>query len=57
MLLTWGAADRVIMADSIANIKKALPNMEYHEIDGGGHPVHYENPGKVNDILVRFLRR
>lgn len=57
VLLTWGTADRVIMADSIANIKRAIPNMEYHEIDGGGHLVHYENPEKVNDILVRFLRR
>ncbi len=57
VLLTWGTADRVIMADSIANIKRSLPKIEYHEIDGGGHLVHYENPEKVNDILVRFLRK
>ncbi len=55
-LLTWGTADIVIMADSIANIRKAVPGLEYHEIEGGGHLVHYESPEKVNPVLVRFLK-
>lgn len=57
VLLTWGTADMVIMADSIANIKKAVPNIEYREIEGGGHLVHYEKPEKVNQMLVQFLKK
>jgi pimeloyl-ACP methyl ester carboxylesterase len=57
VLLTWGTADIIIMADSIANIKKAVPNLEYHEIEGGGHLVHYEKPETVNGVLVRFLKK
>lgn len=57
VLFTWGTADKVIMADSVANIRKALPSVEYHEIEGGGHLVHYENPEPVNKILVNFLKK
>ena len=57
VLLTWGSADRVIMQDSISNIKKAIPNLVYHEIEGGGHLVHYENPENVNNVLVDFFKK
>ncbi len=55
VLLNWGSADQVIMADSIENIKNAIPSIKYNEVEGGGHLVHYENSGQVNDVLVRFL--
>ena len=55
VLLNWGSADQVIMADSIENIKNAMPSIQYNEVEGGGHLVHYESPGQVNDVLVRFL--
>jgi pimeloyl-ACP methyl ester carboxylesterase len=45
------------MADSVANIKNAMPSVEYHGIEGGGHLVHYENPSPVNKILVSFLKK
>ncbi len=57
VLLTWGSADRVIMQDSISNIKKAIPNLVYHEIEGGGHLVHYENQENVNTVLVDFFKK
>jgi len=57
VLFTWGTTDKVIMADSVANIKAAMPSVEYHEIEGGGHLVHYENPEPVNKILVNFLKK
>jgi len=55
VLLTWGTADIVIMEDSIANIINAIPDIEYYEIEGGGHLVHYENPESVNAVLIEFL--
>ncbi len=57
ILLTWGTADRVIKADSIQNIKEAMPNLEYHEIKDAGHLAHYEKPAEVNSILLEFLRK
>lgn len=57
VLLTWGTADIVIRSDSIAGIKKAMPKLEYHEIPKGGHLVHYESPEKVNEVLVKFLKK
>jgi len=56
-LLTWGNADTVIQSDSIHNIKQAMPEVNYHEIKGGGHLVHYENPESVNSTLVKFFKK
>ncbi len=56
LLLTWGTSDRVIKADSIANIRKAIPGIRYKEIPGGGHVAHYEKPGLMNPILLEFLK-
>ncbi len=55
VLLTWGTADIVIMENSITGILKAIPEAEYHEIEGGGHLVHYENPESINPVLIEFL--
>ncbi len=55
VLLTWGTADMVIMEDSINSIINAIPVMQYHEIEGGGHLVHYEDPESVNTVLIDFL--
>ncbi|MGM0653187.1 MAG: alpha/beta fold hydrolase [Bacillota bacterium] len=55
VLLTWGTADNVIMEESIDRIKNAIPDIKYHEIEGGGHLVHYENPESVNEVLTQFL--
>jgi pimeloyl-ACP methyl ester carboxylesterase len=57
VLLTWGSADTVIKSDSILNIKNAIPDVNYQEIKGGGHLVHYENPEPVNSALVNFFKK
>jgi pimeloyl-ACP methyl ester carboxylesterase len=57
VLITWGTADKVIMADSVKNIRNALPAAGFHEIEGGGHLVHYESPDKVNGVLTDFFRK
>ncbi len=55
VFLSWGTADMVILDNSIARIKRAVPDIKYHEIEGGGHLVHYENPENVNLVLTQFL--
>ncbi len=57
VLLTWGTADNLIQNDSIQNIKNAIPDVNYSEIKGGGHLVHYENPEPVNSTLVNFFKK
>jgi len=57
VLLTWGNSDKVILNDSIQNIKNAMPEVNYHEIKGGGHLVHYENPELVNSTIVSFFKK
>jgi pimeloyl-ACP methyl ester carboxylesterase len=54
-LLTWGTQDKLLLEDSMRRLRKLLPDMEYHEIDGGSHLAHYELPECINPILIRFL--
>lgn len=54
-LLTWGTEDRLIPEDSMNRLRKLLPDIEYHGIDGASHLAHYEYPERINPILIRFL--
>ena len=54
-LLTWGTEDKLLLEDSMSRLRKLLPDIEYHEIDGASHLAHYEYPERINPILVRFL--
>lgn len=45
----------IIMEDSIANIREAIPDIKYNVVEGGGHLVHYENPESVNRLLKDFF--
>ena len=56
-LLTWGTEDALILEDSMSRLRKLLPDVEYHEIDGAAHLAHYEYPERINPILIEFLTR
>jgi len=55
ILLIWGNKDQILPFSNSAKIKNAIPHVEFHEIEGAGHNVNYENPEKVNPILIHFL--
>lgn len=57
MLLIWGTEDQMVPGDSMTRLRDLLPDVEYHEIDGASHLVHYEFPERVNPILTEFLTR
>jgi pimeloyl-ACP methyl ester carboxylesterase len=56
VLLIWGNKDQILPFSNSEQIKTAIPHVEFHEVDGAGHNVNYENPEMVNPILIKFLR-
>ena len=54
-LLFWGRNDTTVPFEHSALVTSAMPHAEFHIIEGVGHIPHYEKPGEVNPILLRFL--
>ena len=57
VLLVWGEADQTISAKTIEQIRKVIPQAEFHPVKEAAHLPHYERPEVVNPILIGFLRR
>jgi pimeloyl-ACP methyl ester carboxylesterase len=38
-------------------VRAAIRDTEFHALDGAGHIPHYEEPEKVNPLIVDFMRR
>jgi pimeloyl-ACP methyl ester carboxylesterase len=55
-LLIWGNNDQILPFSNSEKVQSAIPHIEFHEIDGAGHNVNYENPDVVNSILLDFLK-
>jgi len=55
VLLIWGNKDQVLPFSNSEKVKKAMPQVEFHDIENAGHNVNYENPEIVNPILMKFL--
>jgi len=57
VLLIWGRADTTVPFAVSDDVRKAIPQAEFHAIDDAGHLPFYEHPEIVNPILIEFLRR
>jgi pimeloyl-ACP methyl ester carboxylesterase len=57
VLLTWGRADTAVPFAVSDDVRKAIPQAEFHAIDDAAHLPFYEHPEIVNPILIEFLRR
>ena len=57
VLLIWGNNDQILPFQNNEKVKSAIPHVEFHEIEGAGHNVNYENPEMVNPILLPFLNK
>ncbi|MEA3245393.1 MAG: alpha/beta hydrolase [Gemmatimonadota bacterium] len=55
-LVVFGTADRTVRPLDTSAIVAALPRGRLEWIAGGGHVVMEEDPGRVNALLVEFLR-
>jgi pimeloyl-ACP methyl ester carboxylesterase len=56
-LLFWGRNDPTVPFSHSSELRKAMPNVEFHAIENCGHIPHYEKPEEVNPILLEFLRK
>jgi pimeloyl-ACP methyl ester carboxylesterase len=56
-LLFWGRNDPTVPFGHSVELRKAIPNIEFHTIENCGHIPHYEKPEEVNPILLEFMRK
>ena len=57
VLVFWGRQDPTVPFHHSEEIRRAIPQAEFHAIENCGHIPHYEKPEEVNPILLEFLRR
>lgn len=57
VLLIWGMDDKAIPFETSDQVRRLLPQAEFHPIDSAGHISHYEKPEIVNPLLVEFFSR
>jgi pimeloyl-ACP methyl ester carboxylesterase len=57
VLLLWGRNDETVPFDHSDELRKAIPQVEFHAFDNCGHIPHFEKADEVNPILLEFLRR
>jgi pimeloyl-ACP methyl ester carboxylesterase len=55
-LILFGTADRFVRPGRAEELARAMPNGRCEMIEGGGHVIPEEAPGRVNDAVVDFLR-
>jgi len=57
VLLIWGTADNDITPQMVQAMQKALPNVEFKQLDGIGHDPQVEVPDQVNSLILDFLKQ
>jgi pimeloyl-ACP methyl ester carboxylesterase len=56
ILLIWGTADNDITPQMVQAIQKALPNVQFKQLEGIGHDPQVEVPDQVNSLILDFLK-
>jgi pimeloyl-ACP methyl ester carboxylesterase len=57
VLLVWGKEDHTVPFALSAELRKAIPQAEFHPIDDAGHVPYMEHPEVVDPVVVQFLKR
>jgi pimeloyl-ACP methyl ester carboxylesterase len=57
VMLIWGREDKIIPFGNNEMVRAAIHDAEFHSLDGAGHIPHYEEPERVNPLIVDFMRR
>jgi len=57
ILLIWGTADNDITPQMVQAIQKALPNVQFKQLDGIGHDPQVEVSNQVNSLILDFLKQ
>lgn len=57
VLALWGEEDRIVPPEHAGRLREAIPQLELTRVPGAGHTVNFDRPARVNDRLIRFLRK
>lgn len=54
--LFWGTDDAVVPYTHHERVAEAIPQIQFHAIEGVGHTANFEDPAAVNPLLIGFLK-
>jgi pimeloyl-ACP methyl ester carboxylesterase len=57
ILLIWGTEDNDISPEMVQAMRKALPNVQFKQLDNVGHDPQVEVPEQVNSMIIDFLKQ
>lgn len=57
VLLLWGTADKTVPFARNSSVRKAIPDAEFHAIDGAAHLPILERASVADSLILAFLRR
>jgi pimeloyl-ACP methyl ester carboxylesterase len=57
VLLLWGTKDITVPFERSAGVRTALPNAEFHAIDGAAHLPILERAAETDSLILAFLNR
>jgi len=57
ILLIWGTADNDISPEMVQAIQKALPNVQFKQLEGAGHDPQVDMPDQVNSLMLDFFKQ
>ena len=57
VLLVWGVKDQTVPFERNEIVRKAIPGVEFHAIDGAAHLPILEQASKTDSIVLSFLKR
>jgi pimeloyl-ACP methyl ester carboxylesterase len=57
ILLIWGTEDNDISPEMVQAMRKALPNVQFKQLDNIGHDPQVVVPEKVNSMILDFLKQ
>jgi pimeloyl-ACP methyl ester carboxylesterase len=57
VLLIWGTEDKDTPLGLSRDVRRDIPQAEFHAIEDSAHIPHYEHPDVVNPIVIEFLKR
>jgi len=55
-LLIWGTEDQTVPIANAAQLRRGMPQIEFHPIERAGHLPHMERTDLVNPLLLGWLR-
>lgn len=54
-LIVWGSEDRVVPPECAGQFQRALSNARLELLQGAGHLVEYEDPGRVAELISAHI--